>query len=108
MRSVETKCALTKYRASLLLPTPIDMDLRGTSIVMFTHIICSYVIAGMKTSDAHIVLSERKLLFSHIILSAVKGFILVARRFIFIARTTHAIAIAIPSPKRMLNVTGLG
>jgi hypothetical protein len=55
-----------------------------------------------------ILYQAKKLLFPHIILSVVKGFILVARRFILIARTTHTIAIASPSPKRMLNVTGLG
>ena len=46
--------------------------------------------------------------FQDIISAAVKGFILVAKCFILIARKTQAIAIATPTPNRMLNVTGLG
>jgi hypothetical protein len=52
--------------------------------------------------------AKKKKLFSHVIPSAVKGFLMIARCFILKPRTTHAIVIASPSPKRMLYVTGSG
>ena len=67
-----------------------------------------FLLLGLYDNFGFLCCVKQMKLFSHVIPSAVKGFLMIARCFILKPRTTDAIVIASPSPKRMLYVTGSG